>query len=201
MIYGTGYIQSPHDDRDQRYEASTNLPKGYKLKSLYVADQGATSKCAAYTAATMLDWWNTVMATNTKTDIDAIYDRRANAPQEGMVPRDVFAILKHNFIKQTNGSMLRPITAYKRCYTIDEVKSAILANGPVFIGMLVKNIDNEHFWLGSENQGGHAVSLVGWDDRSFILKNSWGTNWGYMGYTDLPFEDFDNVLEAWTILR
>ena len=30
--------------------------------------------------------------------------------------------------------------------------------------------------------GGHAVCLVGYDEQSFIIRNSWGTEWGDGGF-------------------
>lgn len=38
--------------------------------------------------------------------------------------------------------------------------------------------------------GGHAVLAVGYDDdkQVFIVKNSWGPNWGDQGYFYLPYE-------------
>jgi C1A family cysteine protease len=38
-------------------------------------------------------------------------------------------------------------------------------------------------------RGGHAVLCVGYDDinRRFLVRNSWGTNWGLRGYFTLPY--------------
>ena len=38
--------------------------------------------------------------------------------------------------------------------------------------------------------GGHAVCIVGYDDTKqwFILRNSWGSQWGDGGYFYLPYE-------------
>ena len=52
--------------------------------------------------------------------------------------------------------------------------------------------------------GGHAVLAVGFDDktRRFIVRNSWGTDWGQHGYFTMPY---DYLLEEnlsddfWTI--
>jgi len=37
--------------------------------------------------------------------------------------------------------------------------------------------------------GGHAVLAVGYDDASqrFIVRNSWGTDWGQAGYFTMPY--------------
>jgi C1A family cysteine protease len=38
--------------------------------------------------------------------------------------------------------------------------------------------------------GGHAVMAVGYNDtqRRFIIRNSWGTDWGQKGYFTMPYE-------------
>jgi C1A family cysteine protease len=42
--------------------------------------------------------------------------------------------------------------------------------------------------------GGHAVCLVGYDDRRqvFIAKNSWGVRWGDRGYFYMPYRVIQN---------
>jgi len=59
---------------------------------------------------------------------------------------------------------------------------------------------------GEKVLGGHAVALVGFDDKNkeFIVRNSWGSNWGDRGYFYMPY---DYVLsqelssDFWTIKR
>lgn len=36
--------------------------------------------------------------------------------------------------------------------------------------------------------GGHAVTIVGFDDYGFIIKNSWGTGWANDGYARVSFD-------------
>ena len=52
--------------------------------------------------------------------------------------------------------------------------------------------------------GGHAVCVVGYDDskQSFVVRNSWGTNWGIKGYFYIPYTYLTNMnlaSDAWTI--
>jgi C1A family cysteine protease len=63
--------------------------------------------------------------------------------------------------------------------------------------------------------GGHAVLLVGYDDSmkigsgkskttgAFLLKNSWGTNWGEDGYGYLPYQYVLGGLaeDFWTLIK
>lgn len=43
---------------------------------------------------------------------------------------------------------------------------------------------------GEHLEGGHAIMAVGYDDdaRRFLIRNSWGPNWGDQGYGTLPYE-------------
>lgn len=57
---------------------------------------------------------------------------------------------------------------------------------------------------GERALGGHAVMAVGYDDSNqwFIVRNSWGNNWGIKGYFTMPYTYFlnDNLSsDFWTI--
>jgi C1A family cysteine protease len=52
--------------------------------------------------------------------------------------------------------------------------------------------------------GGHCMLAVGYDtaDRTFLVRNSWGTTWGLKGYCKMPFEYFISpqlASDFWTI--
>lgn len=52
--------------------------------------------------------------------------------------------------------------------------------------------------------GGHALMVVGYDDskNSFLVRNSWGENWGISGYCYIPYEYITNpnlASDFWTI--
>lgn len=52
-------------------------------------------------------------------------------------------------------------------------------------------------------QGGHAVLIIGYDDTNqyFIVKNSWGTNWGEQGFFKVAYSQLNSVVRFgyWTI--
>ena len=46
--------------------------------------------------------------------------------------------------------------------------------------------------------GGHAFALVGFNERGFIVQNSWGKRWGASGFALLPYEDWiEHATDAW----
>jgi C1A family cysteine protease len=52
--------------------------------------------------------------------------------------------------------------------------------------------------------GGHAVMAVGYDDKTkrFIVRNSWGIDWGLKGYFTMPYQYLTDVNlsdDFWTI--
>lgn len=54
--------------------------------------------------------------------------------------------------------------------------------------------------------GGHAVAIVGFDDdkKWFIVRNSWGDNWGDKGYFYMPYDyvlNNDLADDFWTISK
>lgn len=71
---------------------------------------------------------------------------------------------------------------------------------PVIIGMNVRKnfyqLQGAKYWwpdLGNTTPaGGHAMVVVGYDlaSASFLLFNSWGTNWGNNGFIRIKFDDF-----------
>ena len=49
-----------------------------------------------------------------------------------------------------------------------------------------------------KSKGGHAFALVGYNERGFIVQNSWGLRWGRSGFAILPYDDWAvHATDAW----
>jgi C1A family cysteine protease len=51
--------------------------------------------------------------------------------------------------------------------------------------------------------GGHAVVIVGYNekDQTFLVRNSWGEDWGIKGHFKMPFELIKSLVhESWVII-
>jgi len=87
-----------------------------------------------------------------------------------------------------------------------------LAGGlPFMFGFTVFSSISNNGWIpeprsGDYVEGGHAVMAVGYDDekKALLIRNSWGTGWGWDGYGWLPYyyvtmglaEDFWSMVRA-----
>jgi hypothetical protein len=48
--------------------------------------------------------------------------------------------------------------------------------------------------------GGHAFALVGYNERGFVVQNSWGPVWGLGGFGVLPYDDWvEHGTDAWAV--
>lgn len=98
------------------------------------------------------------------------------------------------------------IDSYEQVYDaqtspdLDKVKGALARGAPV-VSLVILDRAFQHLspdnavWVSDENQpsgGGHAITLVGYDDRSGTFKfiNSWGTAWGDAGYAYMTYDTF-----------
>jgi C1A family cysteine protease len=107
------------------------------------------------------------------------------------------------------------VTAYHRVPRVLQQMKACLSSGyPFVIGFTVYESfeSNQVAKTGVMNEpqpgehaiGGHAVLVVGYDDKSsrFIVRNSWGRSWGMKGYFTMPYHyllDENLSDDFWTI--
>ncbi|MDD5687469.1 MAG: C1 family peptidase [Elusimicrobia bacterium] len=108
------------------------------------------------------------------------------------------------------------ITSYHRMNTIDEMKVCLADGFPFVFGFAVyESFQTQEVVRtgianlpdGKEHMlGGHAVVSVGYDEKlkRFIVRNSWGIEWGIKGYFTMPYqylESRDLSDDFWTIRK
>lgn len=79
--------------------------------------------------------------------------------------------------------------------TVDQIKQAIYTYGPITAGVCVGGGWYSYsggVYTSNDDCGGgtnHQIILVGWNDatQSWILRNSWGPNWGENGYMRIAY--------------
>ena len=95
------------------------------------------------------------------------------------------------------------IKRYELLMTITSIKSSLIENVPVMIGikcydsMLKLNLDNNTYSAKGNYLGGHAVLIVGYDTDGLFIRNSWGYKWGAQGYFYMKYTDFFNHSFDW----
>lgn len=133
--------------------------------------------------------------------------------QQGDCPANVFDFDVENCDRQPDAAVQQlarrdTISDYLALFDRQEsprakvwkVKRALAQREPVIIGMAIRQnfyqLRQAKYWwpdLGNTTPaGGHALTVVGYDDpsQSFLLFNSWGTEWGDQGYIRIKYQDF-----------
>ena len=146
------------------------------------------------------------------------------APLESLWPYVVSRFAVRPSTAAYTDAAKRKATAYQKCANFTAVKTAISQGYPVVVGFNVYDSFESGTWwqpngsglmpypnVYTENLlGGHAVSLVGYNDNQtgpagkgyFIARNSWGTGWGQHGYFYMPYhviQDTNMSSDFWII--
>jgi C1A family cysteine protease len=194
---------------------------------LPVKDQGENGDCVAFSTActkeyqeyvvndtlTPLSAWfiytnanvDAPMSCDTGLDITQGFDIIKNMgvspelhyPTPKTCPKDMPVAIPQNAL---DNAKKYKIHSYNEIGSINELKTALANFGPCPIGFPVYNYTST-FWekkSGDILQGGHCVSVVGYTDESFIIRNSWGSSWANEGYTFWPFTSWGNHLELYS---
>jgi C1A family cysteine protease len=108
------------------------------------------------------------------------------------------------------------ITSYRRILTLDEMRACLADGFPFVFGFTVyESFESQTVAktgvvnmpkTGEKCLGGHAVLAVGYQDsrKRFIVRNSWGEDWGMKGYFTMPYKyvaDRNLSDDFWTIRR
>jgi C1A family cysteine protease len=108
------------------------------------------------------------------------------------------------------------ITSYHRIVSLDEMRACLAEGFPFVFGFTVyEGFESQQVAKtgvlnmpksGESVVGGHAVLAVGYNDakKRFIVRNSWGEDWGMKGYFTMPYQyvaDRNLSDDFWTIRR
>lgn len=98
--------------------------------------------------------------------------------------------------------------------TINEIKKLIMNNGAIKSHVYSDNAytNGAYIYYNGSNYANHAITIIGWDDNiskskfkygssisnngAFLIKNTWGTDYGIDGYYYVSYEDVhicDNI--------
>lgn len=203
---------------EKRNSLPTTLDLRKKLPS--IIDQGSKSSCVACVGACIKEYQERIdCGYNGHFSPDYIYFYRENKPYDGMWPRDMMKILQKRgccsnyklpYDKKVEPTVISTgcdrdaanykVGTYYQLNTVDELKEALYENGPCCITFNVYN-KSKQMWKqepGDKYHGSHAMTVVGYKNDKFIIRNSWGKDWGNKGYTEYKFKDFGAHLELWT---
>lgn len=103
---------------------------------------------------------------------------------------------------------------YQRLFNVvDDMRGCLASGFPFAVGLTIyESFESKQVAKtgmvpfpskGERSKGGHAVTCVGYDNKdfTFIMRNSWGANWGMDGYFKIPFSYMTSKLasDIWTI--
>lgn len=212
--------------KDMSY--SINYPEELDLRDelMPIRDQGSQGTCYAQSAACMKEWHEKHnYGFNEYFSPQFFYNLRPNNyddnlnNDEGMFGRDVMRLLKnygicsekmypYGLIEHKDEipeniyteAKFNVIKAYARVNTIEDLKMSLYLNGPALVGFPVYNYTGQ-MWKRRGNEsfkGGHAMTIVGYNNEGFLIRNSWGELWNGTGYTTYYYKDWGAHWEIWS---
>lgn len=224
LKYGLGYAPDEKDDRDHLWRQAVlltkiPLPPRFVRKRLgRVLNQGEHPHCVAYSAAT-LKMHQEKREHGSYLDFDPnwLYSeckKRDGIPrQDGTFLRVALQILNETGYLLKDKSASYKIEKYVRLTSVQQIKEAVYTVGPVVFGITVDtgiynpNASGIIPQPNDDTVGGHAMTICGYDDNkacgktkgAFLIKNSWGTDYGLKGYVWMPYSHFTayNDFDAW----
>jgi C1A family cysteine protease len=137
------------------------------------------------------------------------------APHEELWPYDIAKFADKPDPAAYDDALKHEATLYQRLVQVlSQLKGCLAAGNPFVFGFTVyESFESQEVantgvvpMPGPNEQvlGGHAVLAVGYDDseQRFIVRNSWGPNWGMKGYFTIPYTyliDQNLASDFWTI--
>lgn len=184
-----------------------------------VRNQSNSSQCVAFATCVIAEYND--FNTNHKPiffNTSFIYNKRPNKNIRGMSPRDAMHILyKYGAISSYDQAVnenvdiiasSNKIKGYACVLDIKNLKKALFHNGPCLWTGPMFNKKSIRMWdiktahstktYSDHIYSTHAMAIVGYNHKGFILRNSFGSKWGHNGYCIFPYTDWGKQTEIWT---
>jgi C1A family cysteine protease len=140
---------------------------------------------------------------------------KVGAPPETDWPYDINLFAEKPPQKAFADAAKNKVLSYQRVNrTLNQMKGCLASGYPFVFGFTVYDAFESAAVAhsgelnmprhGEKVVGGHAVAAVGYDDRTqrFLVRNSWGEDWGMGGYFTIPYQyllEADLSDDFWTI--
>ena len=204
-----GFVPSKIDGTELLFkeEKGMKLPEKYSYKKYLpeVNNQGNKPICVPCSVSAYINWNKNLDSGknefDNKVNLDQIFKSRTVGGDDGMSFKDAFKFLRHEGVDTIDGKY--KIGRYAKIGSEIQLKQALVMNGPCVGGLPVYDDAAWEFWKkknGDSFLGGHAVSIVGYNEKGFIIRNSWGRSYAEKGYVLLPYDDILSFTELWTII-
>jgi len=208
MVYG--FVASKIDGTEHEFKVDEKMkmPVSYSYKNNLpdILNQGSNPICVPCAISAFINWSINVdnnydTKTDHNVDVKSIYNSRTTPGNTGMTFKDAFKFIRNNGVKTNIGNY--NIDEYFRLGSIIQLKQALICNGPCLGALPVYNDIRNDFWYerpGDSFLGGHAIAIVGYNQKGFLIRNSWGKRWGDKGYTLLEYDEFESFYEIWSVI-
>lgn len=203
------------------------FPETFELPKVTVKNQKDVASCVAHAASSIVEYHHKRQHGEKKVfSTEFIYGFRGIGYYvgEGMYPRNALntlrkygdvpaADLKGNnacpkAMENVNARLEElkdkayphRISSYFRIYDANSLKKALMNHGYVLVSMHwhdgAKLVDGVYTPT-DKTSGAHAVVIYGWNEKGWLVHNSWGTEFGDKGRFIIPF-DF-KFIEMWGV--
>lgn len=203
--------------------AGSTLPLtvDYTPEMLPVRDQGSEGCCVAEASACMKEYQKRIqIGLRAYFAPQFLYDLRVDLSSSGMDPENAMQILdqygcaledsypfgkSHKPAGISHAIYAQAANFKSRSYafitSVAALKAALVANGVCILCAPIFNYSST-FWIPQNAKQEvityHCVAVVGYDATSFIIRNSWGADWGNQGYSNFLFTSWESGITGWT---
>lgn len=219
-------IPSPSDERDWAaeplYDDVKRIPNQLDWRGHIqrVRNQGRQGTSLGFAGTCILEWYSRkILKHEIAASAQFLYNARPDNTRTLMSPRDLMETLRTSGCCKEEtypyGSKFLPtpemfeeashfkIDGYAKIRTMETLKRALLVNGPCLVSFPVFNHTTKLWKQRKEHEklGCHAMVVVGYNSKGFIVRNSWGIHWDTDGYCIYPYEDWGCHDEIWTVVN